>query len=78
MAAIVATLDQLETALAIFKLQVAPIRPTKFRVNLPFGSGEEAQNISSWWTSWISDQNDLIYMSSRYSLRSIESVGPGV
>ena len=29
-----------------FNLQVAPILPTKFRVNWPFGSGEEAQNRS--------------------------------
>ena len=29
--------------LAIFDLQVTPILPTKFRVNWPFGSGEEAK-----------------------------------
>ena len=33
--------------------------PTKFRVNWPFGSGEEAKNRFSrwlpWQTSWISD-----------------------
>ena len=30
--------------LAIFDLQVTPMLPTKFQVNLPFGSGEEAKN----------------------------------
>ena len=30
--------------LAIFYLQVAPILSTKFRVSLPFASGEEAKN----------------------------------
>ena len=46
--------------LAIFDLQVAPILPTKFRVNWPFGSGEEAQNrFSRWRPSWISERNDL-------------------
>ena len=29
--------------LAIFDLQVTPMLPTKFRVNWPFGSGEEAK-----------------------------------
>ena len=31
--------------LAIFDLQATPMRPTKFRVNWPFGSGEEVQKI---------------------------------
>ena len=31
--------------------------PTKFSVNWPFGSGEEAKNRFSSWRSWISDQN---------------------
>ena len=30
--------------LAIFDLQVAPMLPSKFGVNWPFGSGEEAKN----------------------------------
>ena len=32
------------TILAIFDLRVTPMLPTKFRVNWPFGSGEEAKN----------------------------------
>ena len=43
--------------LAIFDLQVTPMPPTKFRVNWPFGSGEEAKNRFSrwppWWPSWF-------------------------
>ena len=35
------------TILAFFYLQVAPIIPAKFRVNWPFGSGDEAQNRSN-------------------------------
>ena len=31
------------TILAIFDLQVTPMLPSKFRVNWPFGSGEEAK-----------------------------------
>ena len=31
------------TILAIFDLQVAPMSPTKFGVNWPFGAGEEAK-----------------------------------
>ena len=38
----------IETILAIFfYLQVTPMLPTKFHVNWPFGSGEEANNIFS-------------------------------
>ena len=37
--------------------------PTKFQVNWPFGSGEEAKNIFSRWPRrqlcLISDQNDF-------------------
>ena len=51
--------------LAIFDLQVTPLLPTKFQVNWPFGSGEEAKNKFSrwqpWWPSWISDWNDFSY-----------------
>ena len=39
--------------------------PSKFGVNWPFGSGEEAKNRFSrwlpWQPSWISDQNDFSY-----------------
>ena len=36
--------------------------PTKFGVNWPFGSGNEAKNrFSRWWPSWISDWNDFSY-----------------
>ena len=52
------------TILAIFYLQVT--KSTKFRVNLPFGSGQEINNNNSkrflkwpWRPSWISDRNDL-------------------
>ena len=43
--------------LAIFYLQVTPMLPTKFRVNRPFGSGEEVvkSRFSRWRPSWISD-----------------------
>ena len=45
------------TILAIFDLRVTPMLPTKFRVNWPFSSGEEAKNRFSrwlpWWPSWI-------------------------
>ena len=40
--------------------------PTKFQVNWPFGSGEEAKNKFSrwlqWQPSWISDRNDFGYV----------------
>ena len=43
--------------LAFFDLQVIPMLPTKFQVDWPFGSGEEAKNTFSrwwsWWPSWI-------------------------
>ena len=32
------------TILAIFDLRVTPMLPTKFQVNWPFSSGEEAKN----------------------------------
>ena len=35
--------------LAIFYLQVTQMLPTKFRVNWPLGSGEEAKNRFSRW-----------------------------
>ena len=36
--------------------------PTKFQVNWPFGSGEEAENRFSRWSSWISDRNDFSHL----------------
>ena len=49
--------------LAIFDIQVTPMLPTKFGVNWPFGSGEEAKHRFSRWLpwrpSWISDRNDF-------------------
>ena len=46
--------------LAIFYLQVTLMLPTKFGVNWPFGSGEEAKNrLSIWRPSWISNRNDF-------------------
>ena len=53
------------TILAIFDLQVTLMLPSKFGVNWPFSSGEEAKNRFSrwrpWWPSWISDRNDFSY-----------------
>ena len=49
--------------LAIFDLQVTQMLPTKFRVNWPFGSGEEAKKRFSrwlpWHTSWFYDRHVL-------------------
>ena len=65
MAAMVAMLDFQYGRFAIFDLQVTPMLPTKFKVNKPFDSGEEAKNRFSrwlpWQTSWISDQKDFTY-----------------
>ena len=53
------------TILAIFYLQVILMLPSKFGVNWPFGSGEEANNRFSRWPpwrpSWISDRHDFSY-----------------
>ena len=53
------------TILAIFDLQVIRMLPSKFEVNWPFGSGEEAKNRFSrwrpWQPSWISDRHDFSY-----------------
>ena len=52
------------TILAIFHLQVTLMLLTKFHINWPFGSEEEAKNrFSRWlpWSSWIYDQNDFSY-----------------
>ena len=55
----------IDTILAIFDLQVTLMVPSKFGVNWPFGSGEEAKNRFSRWMpwrpSWISDQNNFSY-----------------
>ena len=59
--------------------------PTKFRVNWPFSSGEEAKNRFSRWLpwrpSWISIGTILailIYKSPQCLLRSLESIGLSV
>ena len=44
-----------ETILAIFHLQVTLMTPTKFKVNWPLGSGEEAKNWFSRWPLWRRD-----------------------
>ena len=50
------------TILAIFDLHVNPMLLSKFGVNWPFGSGEEAKNrFSRWRPSWISDRHDFSY-----------------
>ena len=72
--------------LAIFDLQVTQMLPTKFRVNWPFSSGEEAKNRFSRWLpwrpSWFYDRHDfsyfLIYKSPRCFLPSLESTGLSV
>ena len=43
MAATAAFLDSIGTVLNIFDLQVTPMLPTDLQVDLPFGSGEEAE-----------------------------------
>ena len=49
--------------LAIFDLQVYLMLPSKFGVNWPFDSGEEAKNrFSRWGPFWISDRNDFSYI----------------
>ena len=51
------------TILAIFYLQYTPMLPSKFGVNWPFGTGEEAKNRFSRWQPWrppwISDRHDV-------------------
>ena len=50
------------TILAIFDLQVTPMLPSKFGVNWPFSSGEEAKNrFSRWQPFWISNRHDFSY-----------------
>ena len=65
------------TILAIFDLLVTPMLPTKFRVNWPFSSGEEAKNrfldirLARFYLF-------LIYKSPQCLLRSLESIGLSV
>ena len=74
------------TILAIFDLQVTLILPTKFGVNWPFGSGEEAKNRFSRWRpwrpTWIFDRNDFsfFFLSTSHPDASyqVSSLGPGV
>ena len=51
---------------------------TKFQVNCPFVSGEEAKNrFSRWWPSWISNRTNFSYFSStgQCFLLSFKSIG---
>ena len=55
---------QIGMILAIFDLQVTPMLPTKFKVNKPFDSGEEAKiyfKMAAMADIWISDQKDFSY-----------------
>ena len=66
MAVMEAILDsQLARFELFFYVQVIPMLPSKFGVNWPFGSGEEAKNSFSrwlpWWPSWISNQHNFSY-----------------
>ena len=68
-----------------FDLQVTPALPTKFWVNLHFGSGEEVKNRFSrsllWRPSWISDRNgfsDFDLQITQCFLPSFESIGLSV
>ena len=73
----------LGTILATFDLQVTLMLPTKFQVNWPFGSGEEAKSRFSrwlpWWPSWIFDQINfsyfLIYHSPDVSYQVLSQLG---
>ena len=53
------------TILNIFYLQVTLMLHTKFKVNWPFGLGDEPKNRVSRWLPWrpslISDRNDFSY-----------------
>ena len=50
------------TILATFDLQVTLMLPSKFGINWPFSSGEEAKNrFSRWRPSWISNRHDFSY-----------------
>ena len=58
--------------LAIFDLQVTLMLPSKFGVNWPLGSGEEAKNRFSrrqpWQPSWISDLHAFSYFDLQVTL----------
>ena len=58
------------TTLGMFDLQDTPMLPTKFQVNWPLGSGEEAKNRFSRWLprrpAWILDRNNFSYFWSTY------------
>ena len=65
-----------------FDLQVTPMLPSKFRVNRPFGSGEEAKNRFSKWPPWRPSnfrlervELILIFALPRCFLPSFRSVG---
>ena len=73
----------IRTILAIFDLQVTPMLPTKFQVNGPFGSGEDAKNRFSrwrpWWPSWISGRHNFCYfLSTSHPDASFKSNGLSV
>ena len=52
----------ISTILAIFDIQVILMLPSKFGVNWPFSSEEEAKNrFSRWRPSWISDRHNFSY-----------------
>ena len=67
----------IRTILAIFDLQDSPMLPTRFQVNRPFGSGEEAKNKFSRWLTqqpfWISDWNDFSYFWSKSLLHMLRT-----
>ena len=75
----------IRTILAVFYLQVTPMLPTKFQVNWPFSSGEEAKKkifkratmvaILDFWSKQF--YLFLIYKSPWCILLSFESIGPG-
>ena len=63
--------------LAMFDLQVTRMLPTKFQVNLPFGS-EVKNGFSRWWPSWIAIEPFwlfFIYTSPQCLLPSFYSTG---
>ena len=47
--------------LVIFDLQIAPILPIKFQVNLLLVQENTFSRWRIWWLSWISERNDFIY-----------------
>ena len=53
------------TTLAIFDLQITPMRPTMFKFNRPFASGEESKNRFSRWRP----RKDFSYFWSKKSPR---------